>query len=257
MGIDRLVRIVRRLRSRNGCPWDRRQTHRSLKPNLLEETYEVLDAIDRDSPAALKEELGDLLMQVVFHAVLAEERGRFRLADAIRHVCDKLVHRHPHVFARGRKTRLRRASNGNGRERGRQMSAAGALRQWETLKRSEKPRRSGMDGVPAALPALLRATRVQSKAARLGCAPAGTASVRRRLKRALRRFPGAGRPASRHLGEALFSLVLLARGRKLDAEGALQAEADRFIRKFRSLERRTTRTGRKPTGKELEKLWES
>src|SRR5262245_60834306 len=140
MSLKRLERIVTRLRAPDGCPWDKRQTHRSLKPNLLEETYEVLDAIERDDPRALREELGDLLLQFVFHAAIAADKDRFTLAEAITDVCNKLVRRHPHVFGRGKK-----------------VSAAGALKQWEILKHAEKPKRSGLDGVPRALPALLRA----------------------------------------------------------------------------------------------------
>lgn len=243
MRVDRLVRIVRRLRARNGCPWDRRQNHRSLRANLLEETYEVLDAIDRNSAEALKEELGDLLMQIVFHSVIAEERGKFRLADAVRHVCDKLVRRHPHVFSRPR--------------RGRRISAAGALRQWERLKHAERPARSGLAGVPPALPALLRAARLQNKAARLGYGPA--APGERRLGRelaSLRKSLQSGfRIDSRRLGGMLFFLVRLACLRRTDAEGALQAANRGFIRRFAKIERHAARSGRSPSRRALRELW--
>ncbi len=232
-GLARLRRIVRRLRGPGGCPWDRRQTHRSIKSNLLEETYEVLEALERDDPRMMEEELGDLLLQVVFHAQIEEERGRLRLEDVMRHVSDKLVRRHPHVFRRGKR-----------------ISAARALAQWERLKRDEKPKRSGLDGVPAALPALLRATRVQAKAARLGFewkrlgeALAKFDEESRELKAALR---SRRRAAIRHeLGDALFALAKVAKFLGLDPEDTLQAANDRFITRFHALERRVAATGRR------------
>lgn len=246
MSIKRLTRIVDRLRARDGCPWDRRQTHRTLKPNLVEETYEVLHAIDRGSPSELKEELGDLLLQVVFHASIERERGRFTLDDAIRHVCDKLVRRHPHVFARGRR-----------------VNAAGALAQWEVLKGAEKPRRSGLDGVPPGLPALLRAGRLQSKAARLGFewtrlrqAVAKLDEELRELRTAMRR--GRRREVRHELGDVLFALAKLARFLALDPEDTLQAANDRFIRRFRRMERAVRRSGRRiheVPARELYALW--
>lgn len=247
-GLARLRGIVKRLRSPGGCPWDRAQTHRSIKSNLLEETYEVLEALERDDPRMMEEELGDLLLQVVFHARIEEERGRLRLEDVIRHVSDKLIRRHPHVFGRGKK-----------------ISAARALSQWERLKRDEKPRRSGLDGVPQALPALLRATRVQSKAARLGFewrrvrdAWAKFDEESGELKRAVR----SGRRTAIHheLGDALFALAKVAKFLRLDPEDTLQAANDRFIVRFHRLEREVAATGRKmhdlPVAR-LQRLWRS
>jgi len=244
--LDSLRRIVRRLRGPGGCPWDRRQTHRSIKSNLLEETYEVLEALERDDPGMMEEELGDLLLQVVFHARIEEERGRLTLEDVIRHVSEKLIRRHPHVFGRGKK-----------------ISAARALTQWERLKRDEKPKRSGLDGVPPALPALLRATRVQSKAARLGFewkrfrdALAKFDEESGELKRALR---SGRRAAIRHeLGDTLFALAKVAKFLHLDPEDTLQAANDRFIARFHALERRVAATGKKmhelPVAR-LQRLW--
>lgn len=233
MPLTRLRRIVRRLRAPRGCPWDRRQTHRTLKACLVEETYEVLDAIERDDAAAMREELGDLLLQCVFHAVLEEERGRFTLEDAIRQVCAKLVRRHPHVFARGRR-----------------VTARGALTQWEILKRGEQAGRRGLDGVPRALPALLRAARIQDKAARQGFEWQRFAQARAKLGEELRELDAAIRsrrkPAvERELGDALFALAKVGRFLRADPEDALQAANDRFTRSYHRLERAVASTGRR------------
>ena len=232
MSLTNLRRIVRRLRAKDGCPWDRRQTHRSLKANLIEETYEVIDAIDRDDAAAMREELGDLLLQVVFHASLEEDRGRFRLEDAIRSVCEKLVRRHPHVFGKGK-----------------QIGAARALSQWEQLKRTEKPRKSGLDGVPPALPALLRAARIQAKASRLGFEwrrkAEAVAKFEEELGELRRAMRSGRRGAIRHeLGDVLFACAKVARFLHLDPEDTLQAANTRFMRRFAKLERAVARTGK-------------
>jgi len=245
VSLKRLERIVRRLRSPGGCPWDRRQTHRSLRAGLIEEAYEVLDAVERNDPDALKEELGDLMLQIVLHAEIERERGRFRLADAIRHVSAKLVRRHPHVFGRGRR-----------------VDAEGALKQWEILKREERAAKVGapragaagartasLDSVPRALPALLRAARIQSKAARLGFewqelsqALAKFDEETRELKAAVR--SGRRGEIEHELGDALFALAKVARFVGLDPEGALQTANARFVRRFHSLEKALARSGR-------------
>ena len=231
MGLPRLRRIVTRLRARDGCPWDRRQTHRSLKVALIEETYEVIDAIDRDDARALREELGDLLLQVVFHASIEESRGRFRLEDAIRGVCEKLIRRHPHVFGRRKK-----------------IGADRALSQWEQLKKAEKPRKSGLDGVPPSLPALLRASRTQEKASRLGFEWRRRAEALAKfdeecaeLKAAIR---SGRRAAIRHeLGDVLFAGAKVGRFLRLDPEDTLQAATTRFTRRFKRLEQAVSRRG--------------
>src|SRR6266446_9616351 len=151
---ERLLEIMRRLREPGGCPWDREQTRTSLKPFLVEETYEVLEAIEASDPRAVEEELGDLLFQVVFHAQVARELSEFTMEDVLVRLCDKMVSRHPHVFGDA------------------SVSTAGeALTQWEAIKQRQAEdagrRRSVIDGVPRALPSLLRAQRMQSKAARV------------------------------------------------------------------------------------------
>ncbi len=145
--MDRLRDIVAQLRSPEGCPWDREQTHQSLKPHLIEECYELIDAIDAGDDKELKEELGDLLLQVVLHSQMASEEKRFDLDDVAAVIADKLVNRHPHVFG---ETRL--------------PDSEAVLRQWEVIKRAEKQeRRSVLDGVPKGLPALARAQKVQDQ----------------------------------------------------------------------------------------------
>ena len=150
--VDRLRKIVVQLRSPDGCPWDREQTHQSLKPHLIEECYELIDAIDAGDDKELKEELGDLLLQVVLHSQMAAEASRFTLDEVATAIADKLVNRHPHVFGENRLP-----------------DSEAVLRQWEVIKRSEKQeRRSVLDGVPKGLPALARAQKIQTKAARVG-----------------------------------------------------------------------------------------
>ncbi len=246
MAPQRLLRIVRRLRSARGCPWDRRQTHRSIRTNLIEEAWEVVDAINRDDPVSLREELGDLLMQVVFHAVIEEQRGRFRFADVERAVCAKLVRRHPHVFGRGRR-----------------MAPAAVLRQWERLKRAEKPERGGLGGVPRAMPSVLRAVRIQGKASRLGFEWRTRAQAVAKFGEELREFRaamrGGKRSSVRHeLGDLMFALVKVARFLRLNPDDALQAASDRFIRRFHSLERAVASSGRKlyeVKPEELYRMW--
>jgi tetrapyrrole methylase family protein/MazG family protein len=210
----RLVAVMAKLRSPEGCPWDREQTHASLARNLLEETYEVLEAIDAGDHAALREELGDLVLQVVFHAQLAYEEGEFTVAHVLEDLRDKLVRRHPHVFG------------------GAEVSGAEqVLANWERIKRAEKG--SGvMDGVPAALPALARATKLSRRAAQVGFdAPSVEAAAAE---------VDAERPDHERLQEALggvlFAVCALGRKLGLEPETALRRTAEEFARRFRALE---------------------
>jgi tetrapyrrole methylase family protein/MazG family protein len=223
--LQRFADLVRTLRAR--CPWDQRQTHRSLTRHLLEETYEVLEAIDelRTGPAGyahLEEELGDLLFQVVFHATLAAEEGQFTLADVARTVHDKLVARHPHVFG----------------------PAGAAMPNWEATKKAEKGRASVMDGVPGNLPSLLYAFKVQGKAASVGFdwknAAGAWPKIREELdelEAALAADPGAGSAVNEELGDVLFSVVNVARHLGLDPESALREAAAKFRGRFVAMER--------------------
>ena len=249
---DTLLDIMARLRGPGGCPWDREQTPVSLKPFLIEEAYEVLDAIDGGEPRALAEELGDLLFQVVFHARLAEERGDFAMGDVLRALVDKMVSRHPHVFGD--------AAVGTPRE---------ALAQWEALKQREakasgRPR-SIIDGVPRALPALLRAQRTQDKAARAHFdwpdAQAAWAKVEEEVQEAGAVLSEGHRERfQEELGDVLFSLVNVARLSSIDAEDALQRAIEKFRRRFTTMENDLIARGKSVTSvssEELERSWEA
>ncbi len=217
------------------CPWDRRQTHRSLRRHLLEETYEVLEAIDAlpEDPAAadggmvagqgyedLEEELGDLLFHVFFHATLAAEHGQFTISDVVRHVDAKLRHRHPHVFGPAPDTATDEES----------LAA-----DWEEIKRSEKGRTSAMDGIPEALPALLGALKVQKRAESVGLDRGTEIDVTARLREALEVAPG--RRDERWLGSLLFDAVELARHGSLDPESALRMASQAAREEYRRAER--------------------
>jgi MazG family protein len=205
--LSTLVAIMARLRSADGCPWDREQSHESLRVHLLEETYEVLDTIERGSLGDdLKEELGDLLLQVVFHSQLAADDDRFDVATVAQRIAQKLLHRHPHVFGQ---TRVSGADE--------------VVSNWEAIKADEKGRGDPFEGIPAALPALLAAYKVQKRAAALGFS--GEASeARRRLAEAT----ASEEPSAQEVGEALFWLVALARAKGVDPEGALRAATAAF-----------------------------
>jgi tetrapyrrole methylase family protein / MazG family protein len=241
-----LLTMMARLRGEGGCPWDREQTRETLRPFLVEETYEVLDALDADDPAHIREELGDLLFQVVFHAEIARERGEFSMADLLEALITKMTRRHPHVFGD------RPVS-----------SAAEALAQWEAIKGAEKHGSSALAGVPRALPALHRAQRVQHKAARVGFDWADAAGALEKVREELGEVAealrqGGGAALRDELGDLLFSVVNVARLSSVDPEGALQAAVDRFSRRFASMEEAARDEGRELASlslAELEQLW--
>lgn len=246
--IDRLREIVARLRAPDGCPWDREQTHASLRGALVEECYEVIDAIERADDANLQEELGDLLLHVVMHAQMAGERGAFALEEVAAGVCDKMIRRHPHVFGD------RLAEN-----------SAEVLRQWEQIKREEKGGATGLlDHLPSSLPALLRAQNAQKKAARVGFDWPTLDPVFEKIREEtgeVRDALAAGDPAAveAEIGDLLFSAVNLARKSGVDAETALAAATNRFIERFRFIERRAAEAGRNVEDMSLEEMdrhWE-
>lgn len=249
---EKLLEIMHRLRGPGGCPWDRAQTPTSLKPYLIEEAYEVLEALEGGSADALREELGDLLLQVVFHAEIAAERSEFTIAGVLGRVVDKLVRRHPHVFGDAAV-----ATPGQ------------ALAQWESIKQREAEdagrRRSVLEGVPRALPALLRAQRVQSKAARVNFdwpdATAAWVKVEEELRECAEALASGSRERlEEELGDVLFSLVNVARLADLDAEDALQRAVEKFRRRFTSMEAdlraRGTSVGAASMD-DLERSWEA
>jgi MazG family protein len=246
--LERLKNIVALLRSPEGCPWDREQTHQSLRAGLLEEACETIDAIDRGDDTNLREELGDLLLQVVFHADLARDRGAFTLEDTVMDVCEKLIRRHPHVFAQGNAT-----------------DSKAVLRQWEQIKREEKGASASIfEGVPRALPALIRAQNVQKKAARVGFDWPEDTDVIDKFREELAELSiemssGEHQRLEHEVGDLLFTAVNLSRRLGIECELALENATQRFIQRFQHMEKALARSGRKPEEcnlGELDKLWE-
>ena len=243
-----LVEIVGLLRGPGGCPWDREQTHRSIRRDLLEEAYEVAEAIDQGSPEHLKEELGDLLLQVVFHAVLAREEGQFGLDDVADGICKKLIYRHPHVFGD--------VTVG---------SAGEVLRNWEELKKKEKHQTSqadAADAVARSLPALWRAEKVQKKAAKVGFDwPDVSGALDKVVEETdeLRAAINGDGDAAEELGDLLFAAVNVGRFLKADPEASLTAATDKFAARFRRVEESAKARGRTLEGMslaELDELWD-
>jgi tetrapyrrole methylase family protein/MazG family protein len=255
LAMDRLLDLMARLRAPDGCAWDREQTSATLKPQMLEECYEVIEAIDAGSPGHLTEELGDLLLHIVFQAQIAREAGDFTFADITNGIADKLVRRHPHVFGDVKVA-----------------DSAGVVAQWHELKKAEKPEReSALDGVPRALPALMRAEALQKKARGVGFdwpdvrgsldkVREEVAEVTAEIESDLA-FARAGEtkftPApetAEELGDLLFSIVNLTRHLKLDAEELLTGANDKFARRFRAVEERIKAAGKTMTECTLEEL---
>lgn len=225
-GFDTLMILMRRLRAPGGCPWDAEQTHESLKRYLLEETYEVLEAIDSKSTKMLKEELGDLLLQAVFHTVIAEEKGEFTMDDVLHVLCDKLIRRHPHVF-----TDLKIDTIDD------------LVANWERIKKAEKgeERRSALSGVPPQLPALLRAQKISEKASRVGFDWDHVDPVFAKVLEELKEleetlFTGDQERMEAELGDLLFSIVNLGRFLSINPEDALRKTISRFISRFNYVE---------------------
>lgn len=245
-----LVEIIRILRAPGGCPWDAEQTHLSIRRGFLEETYEVLDALDRDDAHDMCEELGDVLMQVVFHAQIERERGRFDMGDVIDGVAQKMVFRHPHVFANARAD-----------------TSDEVLVNWEVLKRQEKGQRSTADAiesVPHTLPSLWRAEKLQSKTAKAGFTYGSTLDALEKLEeevRELRMALESGKPSDaphgvkEEVGDLLFMACNIARMEGVEGEEALHCACDKFTRRFREVEQ----SAEKPLGEyseeELLSMW--
>ncbi|KAB2645514.1 MAG: nucleoside triphosphate pyrophosphohydrolase [Verrucomicrobia bacterium] len=254
-GIDQLTDIVAKLRGPGGCPWDREQTHASLRSALLEEAHEVVAAIDNRDDANLREELGDLLLQSVFHAQLAAEEGRFTFNDVAREIATKLVRRHPHVFAADHCA-----------------DSAAVLQRWEEIKRAEKgdAAASALDGLPGGLAALLHAQKTQKKAARVGFDWPDVEPVFAKLHEEISELRAAlTAPATDllspisaiedELGDLLFTVVNLARKLHLDAETALHRSTRKFSTRFRAVEQLASARGitlEKLTLAELDQLWD-
>jgi MazG family protein len=244
---QKLCEIVAKLRAPGGCPWDREQTHESLLPALIEEAYEVAEAARAKDDAHFREELGDLLLLVVMHAEIARETGRFDIGKIIREASDKLVRRHPHVFG-----------TSDARDSG------AVLKQWEAIKRAEKKADSHyLASLPKALPALVRAQKAQSKAARVNFDWADMRDVVAKLEEELRETKEAIASQDRariedEIGDVLFAVVNLTRKCKIDAESALQGGTDKFVTRFNQLEDEVKARGKKLGDvdlSEMDEIW--
>ena len=269
---SKLVELMAALRAPDGCPWDRKQTHASLKPYLLEETYEVLETIDHQDALKLREELGDVLLQVLFHSQIAAEAGTFTVEDVLDVLATKLIRRHPHVFEKDQQ----RSNPTNGEQ---------VLNQWEEIKRAEREAAGGaqsvLDGVPKTLPALLRAYQTQARAARVGFDwPHNAAGLEQifgkiteemaELREALSENEAATQASSipegigrehieAELGDLFFSLVNLARFLKVNPEEALRGSTNRFTDRFHLVEAQASEQGRglsDLTLPDMDALWE-
>jgi tetrapyrrole methylase family protein/MazG family protein len=248
---DALRSLCARLRGPGGCPWDREQTLESLRAYIIEETYEVVDAIDAGEPGALAAELGDLLFHIIFAAQLAEEKGWFDVAAVCRGIHSKMVRRHPHVFGEVEVS-----------------GAAEVVRNWEAIKQRERSEKGALAGVPRQLPALLKAYRITEKAAALGFDWERVADVVAKLEEevselAVELRAGSGEGAEQRvreeLGDVLFVMANLARQLAVDPEAALQAANEKFARRFGGMEELASRRGtplRSLTLAEMDALWD-
>lgn len=247
--LERLIDIMKLLRSAEGCPWDREQTHESLKKYLIEETYEYLEVVDLKDKARMCEELGDVLLQIVFHARIAEENGDFNIEDVINGVCEKMIHRHPHVFG--------------------DVSAetsSQVLKNWEEIKKKEKgvtDQTSVLQDVPKNLPALMRSYKVQQKAAQVGFDWTDTGDVFAKIREEIDELEAEYKKHNKsgiedELGDVLFSIVNLSRFLKVHPELSLTQSANKFINRFEYIEKQAAEQGKKLNEMsldEMETLW--
>jgi len=242
-----LVDIVKRLRGKNGCPWDEEQTHETLKSCLVEEVYEVLDAIDKKNDEELKEELGDLLLQIVFHAEIAGEEGRFNIDDVAHNIVKKLIRRHPHVFSN---VKVKDSDE--------------VLQNWEKIKKHEG-KKSVLEGVPNGLPALLKARRVQEKAKRVGFDWNHVDGAVEKLSEEIEEIKKAIKSTKKdkieeEFGDLLFSIVNVSRFMNIDAEESLRKTVKKFMNRFKYIERKIAKKGQKVLKEysleELNDIWE-
>jgi tetrapyrrole methylase family protein/MazG family protein len=245
---QKLLDIMARLRSEKGCPWDKEQTRESLKPFLIEETYEVLEAIDENNPEKIKEELGDLLFQIVFHCQIAKELKEFDINDVLQLITEKMIFRHPHVF---------------GEERF--ETSEEVLKQWEIRKKEEgKLKESILEGIPKEMPALMRAQRLQSRVAKIGFDWKRVEDVLDKLDEEIKEFKFALKRKSQkeiedELGDLFFVLVNVSRFVGVNPEDALRKTISKFISRFRYVEMRAVEMNKslsEMTLEEMDKLWD-
>lgn len=248
MHFQELLNIMEKLRGDKGCPWDKEQTRESLKPFILEEAYELIEAIESGDPEKMKEELGDLLFQIVFQCQIAKERKEFDISDVIEKITKKMITRHPHVFGEAE-----------------YRTSAEVIVQWEEQKKLEgKRRESILEGVPEALPSLLRAHRLQNRAASVGFDWDKVSDALKKLDEELKEFKKALETKEKNeigeeLGDILFMLVNVSRFIGVNPEDALRKTIAKFISRFRYIEMKAADNGRKlsdMTLSEMDKLWE-
>ncbi len=249
--LQRLIDIIARLRAPGGCPWDREQTHASLLPCLLDETYEFFEAVDENDPCKMKEELGDLLLQVVLHSQMGNEEGHYTIEDVARGINEKLIRRHPHVFGTVEVS-----------------SSKEVLRNWEQIKRTEKGkehRRYLVDDIPEALPALFRAEKIQRRVARVGFDWHDSGPALDKVEEEFGEYrealaAGDKAHAAEELGDIMFALVNVARHEGICAEEALRAANNKFSRRFRYIEDACKEAAidiSKASLEELDRFWEA
>ncbi|MCX7667843.1 MAG: nucleoside triphosphate pyrophosphohydrolase [Atribacterota bacterium] len=245
---EELISIVARLRSENGCPWDRKQTRESLKPLMLEELYEAFDAIDRKDEASLREELGDMLLHIVFHAQIGSEKGSFTIKEVLTSIIYKMRQRHPHVFG---ELQVKDVDD--------------VLLNWEKIKNGERKEGEGMlSSLPRSLPSLLRAFAIQSRVARVGFDWKNASEVEHKVEEEWKEFREAWDQHNvarmeEEWGDLVFALVNLARHLEIQPEEALRKSCDRFVRRFEFIEKRVKDEGKAledVTLEEMDALWE-
>lgn len=243
--LDELIETVKILRSENGCQWDREQTHKSLKPNMLEEAYEAVDAIDNNDMKHLKEELGDVLLQVLLHSQIADEEKAFNIEDVAKEIKEKLIRRHPHVFGE---------VNVN--------SVGEIIDNWEKIKKGEKPHRTSiMDGISKSQSALMSAQKISKKAVKVGFEWDCEKTLYECVYSEIEEFQNACKHSDREhieeeMGDILFAMVNLARWNKIDAEQALLKANKKFIKRFKKMEELAVKPLEEHTFEEFDTLWQ-
>jgi len=239
---QKLVDIVAKLRKE--CPWDREQTNQSIKNNLIEEAYELLEAIEENNDKAMIEELGDLLLQVVFHSQIKKDEKSFDINDVIKHLVDKLIYRHPHVFGEKQIKNVEEVLN-----------------QWDKLKQKEKNRESILDGIPKRMPALMRAKKVQKRVAKVGFDWTDTDLILEKVKEEIQELKDAKtkEELKHEFGDILIALVNLGRHLGIDPEEALHEATDRMVNRFQYIEKKSKELGKpleEMSLEEMDKYWE-
>ncbi len=244
--INELLSIMNKLRNKkNGCPWDLKQSHKSLKPYLLEEAYEVIDAIEEEDDENLKKELGDLLLQIVFHSQLAKEENRFNFEDVAKAISDKLIIRHPHIFDENFANK--------------DISAEEVKKNWELLKKEKEGKKRILDGIPKNFNALLRSLRIQEKVASVGFEWPDYNGTLEKLKEEIEELTQGIKNKDienieEEIGDVFFVLVNLSKRFNINPEDALQKSSNKFIKRFNYIEEKVESCGEKVQDKSLEEL---